>query len=80
MLLYMKKQIARKEKKRLCIEHLTKLFLEDENGRACQVQMACLKPKVGLGTMMEKTPEHLPDIGLFSIKDIIDGLFEVLPL
>ena len=33
----------------------------------------CLKPRVGLITVMEETPDHPPDIGIFRIKDIIDG-------
>ena len=29
---------------------------------------------------MEDTPDHLPDIGVFDIHDIIDGPLEVIPL
>ena len=42
--------------------------------------MACLKPKVGLGTQMEETPEHLPDVAVFKIEDIIDGPITAVPL
>ena len=42
--------------------------------------MRCLKPKVGLGTVMEDTPDHLPDIGIFKMYDIIDGPLDIVPL
>ena len=44
------------------------------------IEMGCLKPKVGLRTIMEDTPDHLPDVDLFNIEDVIDGPLEVLPL
>jgi len=54
--------------------------LDDENGSVCSIEMSCLKPKVGLGTIMEDTPDHLPDIGIFQTQDIIDGPVKVLPV
>ena len=57
-----------------------KQFLDNENGNVYAIEMGCLKPKVGLGTIMEDTPDHLPDIGVFNIEDVIDGPLEVLPL
>ena len=42
--------------------------------------MRCLKPRVGLRTVMEDTPDHLPDIGILKIQDVIDGWTSVLPL
>ena len=42
--------------------------------------MRFLKPQVGLSTVMEDTPDHLPDIGIFKIQDVVDGPLEVLPL
>ena len=42
--------------------------------------MRCLKPRAGLSTVMEDTPDHLPDIGILKIQDVIDGPLEVLPL
>ena len=53
-----------------------KRFLKDENGDVFAIEMRCLKPRVGLSTVMEDTPDHLPDIGIFKI----DGPLEVLPL
>ena len=41
--------------------------------------MQCLKPKTGSGTILEDTPEHLPDIGDFSLADIIAGPLSVIP-
>ena len=57
-----------------------KHFLDDENDNVYAIEMGCLKPKVGLGTIMEDTPDHLPDVGVFNIKDVTDGPLEVLPL
>ena len=42
--------------------------------------MCCLKPKVGSGTVLEDTPDHLPDIGIFKIYDIIAGPLTAVPL
>ena len=48
---------------------LMKQFLEDENGDVDVIEIGCLKPRVGLSTVMEDTPHH-----------VIDGPLEVLPL
>lgn len=66
--------------RRLCIGQILKRFLKDENGDVDAIEMRCLKPKVGLSTIMEDTPDHLPDIGIFKIHDVIGGPLEVLPL
>ena len=62
--------------KKLYIGRLARRFLEDKDGEVdgIRIEMRCLKPKVGLGTVMEDTQNHLPDIGIFKIYDIIDGL------
>ena len=69
-----------KRSRRLCLGQLMKRFLKDENGDVDTIEMRCLKPRVGLSTVMEDTPDHLPDIGIFKIQDVIDGPLEVLPL
>ena len=69
-----------KRTKRLCIGGLMKQFLDDENGMVYAIKMECLKPKHGLRTIMEDTPDHLPDVSAFNIEDVIDGPLEVLPL
>jgi len=39
--------------------------------------MTCLKPKVGLGNILEDTTKHLPpDQGMFDPWDVIYGPFE----
>ena len=45
-----------------------KRFLDDENGNVESVELSCLKPKVGLGTVMEEPPNHCPDIWRWSYK------------
>ena len=69
-----------KKGKKLCIGRLTRRFLEDKDGEVDGIEMRCLKPKVGLGTVMEDTPDHLPDIGIFKMYDIIDGPLDIVPL
>ena len=39
-----------------------------------------LKPKSGSSTYLEDSPDHLPDIGLFKLYDVILGPLEVIPL
>ena len=45
-----------KRSKSLCIGQFMKQFLKDENGDVDAIEMRCLKPKVGLSTVMEDTP------------------------
>ena len=44
------------------------------------MEMECLKPKIGLITIMEDTLDHLSDVDVFNIEYVIDGSLEVLPL
>ena len=63
-----------KRTKTLYIAKVNRRFLEDENGSIDKVLLTCLKPKVGLGTLLEDTPKHLPpDQGMFDPWDIIYG-------
>ena len=55
-------------------------FCIDENGKAVSVQISCLKPRVGLETVLEETPEHLPDFHIFPIHDIIFGPLSAIAL
>ena len=57
-----------------------KRFLLEKNGDVDCVQVCCLKPKVGSGTLLEDTPTHLPDVFLFKLADIIYGPLEVIPM
>ena len=65
---------------RICIGRMTKRFLNDEDGKACAIELNYLKPKVGLDTLMEETPEHLQDVAVFNIENIIDGPIMAIPL
>ena len=69
-----------KKSKNLCIGRLMKQFLDEEDGKVFSVEMSCLKPKVGLETIMEETPENLPDVAIFKIEDIIDGPITALTM
>ena len=50
-----------KRSKRLYIGQLMEQFLKDENGDVDVIEMRCLRPRVGLSTVMKGTPDHLPD-------------------
>jgi len=55
-----------KKRASLFIAKINKRFLHDENGRVDKLLMTCLKPKVGLGNILEDTTKHLPpDQGMF---------------
>ena len=55
-------------------------FLEDSDGKVGKVLMTCLKPKVGLGTIVEDTPKHLPpDEDMFDSWDVIYGPLQAIP-
>ena len=62
----------------LLVGKVLKRFLEDENGPVESLEIRCLKPKTGSGTVLEDTPESLPDIGLFDLHDVILGPLEVI--
>ena len=52
-------------------------FFDDENGKFETIEITCLKPKVGAGTTLEVKPNHLLDIGMFKVYNVITGPFEV---
>ena len=59
---------------------LLKRFLKDEDGDVDSIQLHCLKPKeLGSGTVLEDT-DHLPDIIIFSVHDVIAGPLNVIPI
>ena len=43
-------------------------------------KMQYLKPKLGIGTVLEDTPAHLPDVSFVQLKDIIAGPIQVVPM
>ena len=53
-----------------------KHFIKDEIGDTDEIGMRCLKPKISLSTIMEYTPDHLADIGIFRTQDVTDGPLE----
>ena len=62
------------------IGRLLKRFLKDEDGAVDSIQLHCLKPKVGSSTILEDTPDHLPDISIFPVHDVIAGPLNVIPI
>ena len=51
----------------------------DEGGPVDKIMMRCLMPKIGSGTTLNDTPEHLPDIGEVMLSQVICGPVEVIP-
>ena len=54
--------------------------MDDENGKVDAIEMKCLKPKVGLKTILEDKPDHFPEIEILKSHYIIDGPLQVIPL
>ena len=59
---------------------MLKIFLKDEDGAVDSIPLHCLKPKVGNSTVLEDTPDHLPDISIFPVHDVIAGPLNVIPI
>ena len=57
-----------------------KAILDTEIGPVESHEACCLKPKVGSGTLLEDTTEHLPGITIFDIKYIIYGPLAAVPV
>ena len=66
-----------KRSRKLYIGRLLRRFLLEEDGKVESIEMRCLNPKVGSGTVLEDTPDHLPNIGVFKIYNIIAGPLKV---
>uniref|UniRef100_A0A7M5XKL4 Uncharacterized protein n=1 Tax=Clytia hemisphaerica TaxID=252671 RepID=A0A7M5XKL4_9CNID len=69
-----------KRKTSLFVGKICKRFLTEEDGDVDKVEIRCLKAKIGQGTTLEDTPQHLPDIGLFKMEDIIAGPLKATPM
>ena len=65
-------------KEYLYVGKSTKRFLDDVDGPVSGIELDCLKLKVGSGTVLESYGEGNPDIGIFSIYDVIDGPITVV--
>ena len=72
--------VYKQKKETLFIVKVKMHFLYDKDGPTTGLQLDCLKPHVGLSSILETTPEHLPDISKFKLYNIIAGPIEVLPL
>ena len=60
---------------------MVRRFLEDADGPVQGMELDCLSPHVGTGTILASVPAHLqPDNAVFPIFDIIAGPLEVTPL
>ena len=70
-----------KHSKILYIAKLDQRFLANVDGEIDKILMTCLKPKIGLETILEDTPKHLPPYHeIFNPWDIIFGPIEAVPL
>lgn len=70
-----------KGKSRLYVGKAIRRFLIECNGPISAMEIECLKPHVGLDSILESVPEHLGrDIEVFPVHNIIGGPIEMLPL
>jgi len=69
-----------KKTDQLFIGKIMKRFLTDKDGPVDFLEVRCLKPKVGSGTLLDDTPAHLPDISNFRLTDVIYGPLNVVPM
>ena len=53
------RDIPSKKNQTIIHRAVDEVFLDDESSNAYAIEMGYLKPKVGLGTIMEDTPDHL---------------------
>ena len=64
----------------LFVGKILRRFLHDEEGPVDSVEIRCMKPKIGSGTILEDTPAHCPDVSTFQLTDVIFGPLNVVPL
>ena len=65
----------------LSVAKIGKRFLQDTDGEVDKLMMMCLKPKVGMGSILEGTPKCLPpDQGMFDPWYVIYGPMEAIQL
>ncbi|XP_065064643.1 uncharacterized protein LOC135690884 [Rhopilema esculentum] len=70
-----------KKSQQIYIGKVTKRFLADVDGPATGIELDCLKPHFGSGTVLEGIPSHLPrDIDLFDIENVFAGPLLVKPV
>lgn len=68
-----------RKKSMLFIAKATRRFLKKDS--VSGIEMDCLKPHVGSGTVLEEVPQHLPrDTGVFPLSDIIAGPISCEPM
>ena len=64
----------------MVVAKVVKRFLVNKDGCVQSIMMQFLMPKTGGGSTLKETPKYLPpDIGHFSLADIILGPLEVIP-
>lgn len=63
----------------LCIGRALRRFLRDENGKASELLLDCLKPRVGRNQLIEEYPEGQTDQYMCRVSDIIGGPIRVIP-
>ena len=64
----------------LFVGKILRRFLHDAEGPVDSIEIRCLKPKTGSGTILDDTPSHSPDISTFQLTDVIYGPLNVVPV
>ena len=55
-------------------------FLDEADGKVSQLQLDCLKPRVGNTTVLQEYPEGRSDIDIFNVTDVFGGPIDIKPL
>ena len=57
----------------MCVGRAMKRFLEEKDGPVNNIQLNCLKPRVGSSLVLEAYPEGSPDLYMFQLQNVIAG-------
>ena len=63
-----------------CIGRAKMRFLDEADGKVSQLQLDCLKPRVGNTTVLQEYPEGRSDIDIFNVTDVFGGPIDIKPL
>ena len=69
-----------KSKCHLYVGKAIRRFLDDEGGPVSSIELDCLKPRIGTGTILESYEDDRRDLDQFPLYNIIAGPLQVEPL
>ena len=69
-----------KKKFHLYVGKATRRFLYDEDGPVTAIELDCLKPRIGTGTILEAYDKARKDVDRFPLCNIIAGPLNIVPM